>query len=112
MNNKVPQINVVFDRRKKASLTKKASVELRITHNYKQKWISTGIMLYSNQWKDGKIVNCPNILEISHALRGQRLRVCMAYEGVYRRERYSFLGNQQRGRFLLHCLKEFKELSA
>jgi site-specific recombinase XerD len=68
MNNKVPQINVVFDRRKVASLSKKAAIELRITHNYKQKWISTGIMLYSNQWKDGKIINCSNILEISQTL--------------------------------------------
>lgn len=68
MNNKVPQLNFVFDRRKTASLDRKASVELRITHDYKQKYISTGIMLYSNQWKDGKIVNCPDILEISQTL--------------------------------------------
>lgn len=68
MNNKVPQLNFIFDRRKTASLDKKASVELRITHDYKQKYISTGIMLYSNQWKDGKIVNCPDILEISQTL--------------------------------------------
>lgn len=68
MNNKVPQINTVFDRRKVASLKKKASIELRITYNYKQKWISTGIMLYSNQWKDGKIVNCPDILQVSQTL--------------------------------------------
>ena len=47
---------------------KKASVELRITYDYKQKYISTGIMLYPNQWKDGKIVNCPDILEISQIL--------------------------------------------
>ena len=68
MNNKVPQLNFVFDRRKTASLDRKASVELRITHDYKQKYISTGIMLSSNQWKDGKIVNCPDILEISQTL--------------------------------------------
>ena len=68
MNNKVPRLNFVFDRRKTASLDRKASVELRITFDYKQKYISTGIMLYSNQWKDGKIVNCPDILEISQIL--------------------------------------------
>ena len=68
MNNKVPQLNFVFDRRKTANLDRKASVELRITHDYKQKYISTGIMLYSNQWKDDKIVNCPDILEISQTL--------------------------------------------
>ena len=68
MNNKTPQLNFVFDRRKTASPKRKASVELRITHDYKQKYVSTGIMLYSNQWKDGKIVNCPDILEISQTL--------------------------------------------
>ena len=68
MNNKIPQLNLVFNRRKVASLSRKAPVELRITHNYKQKYISTGILLYSNQWKNGKIINCPDILEISRML--------------------------------------------
>ena len=63
-----PQIAVVFDRRKKASLTVKSAVEIRITYNYKQKWISTGIKLYSNQWKKGKIVNCTDIEQISKTL--------------------------------------------
>lgn len=68
MNNKSPQINIIFDRRKNASPTVKASIEIRITHNYKQKFISTGIKLYSTQWKNGKIINCPDILQISQTL--------------------------------------------
>lgn len=68
MNNKSPQLSFVFDRRKTASPTIKASVELRITYNYKQKYISTGIMLYSTQWRNGKIVGCPDILQISQTL--------------------------------------------
>lgn len=68
MNNKLPQIHLVFDRYRKATLTKKASVEVRITYNYKQKYISTGIQLYQNQWKNGKIVNCPDALKISEIL--------------------------------------------
>jgi len=55
MNNKLPQITFIYDRRKTASPTRKASVEMRITYNYKQKWPSTGIMLYPHQWKNGKI---------------------------------------------------------
>ena len=74
MNNKYPQINFVFDRRKTASLTKKASVEMRICYNYKQKFISTGIMLYSNQWKNGKIINCPDIIQISQTLDNLLMR--------------------------------------
>lgn len=68
MNNKSPQINIIFDRRKNASPTVKASIEIRITHNYKQKFLSTGIKLYSTQWKNGKIINCPDILQISQTL--------------------------------------------
>ena len=68
MNNKYPQISFVFDRRKVASPTVKSSVDMRITYNYKQKIISTGIKLYSTQWKNGKIVNCPDIMQISQTL--------------------------------------------
>ncbi len=68
MNNKLPQISFVFNRRKTASPTRKASVEMRITYNYKQKYISSGISLYSNQWKDGKIINCPDIIQVSQIL--------------------------------------------
>lgn len=68
MNNKYPKIHLIYNRCKRATPYKKASVEIRITHNYKQKYISTGIMLYPNQWKNGKIVNCKDILQISQTL--------------------------------------------
>lgn len=68
MNNKYPQITFVFDRRKVASPTTKSSVDMRICYNYKQKYISTGIKLYSTQWRNGKIINCPDMLQISQTL--------------------------------------------
>lgn len=68
MNTKLPQIHLIYNRYKKATATKKAVVEVRITHNYKQKYISTGIWLYPNQWKNGKIVNCDDIMHISQTL--------------------------------------------
>lgn len=68
MNNKIPQVNIVYDRRKIASPTRKSSVEIRITHNYKQKYIATGIMLYPHQWRNGKITNTPDIIQISLSL--------------------------------------------
>ena len=68
MNNKYPQISFVFDRRKIASPTVKSSVDIRICYDYKQKYIATGIKLYSTQWKNGKIVNCPDIIQISQTL--------------------------------------------
>lgn len=68
MNNKYPQITLVFDRRKVATPTVKSSVEIRLCYNYKQKFISTGIKLNSTQWKNGKITNCPDIIQISQTL--------------------------------------------
>ena len=71
MNNKFPQIHLIYNRYKKASADKPAVVEIRVTHDYKQKWISTGIWLYPNQWEKGRIVNCENIMEISQTLERQ-----------------------------------------
>ena len=68
MINKYPQLTFVYNRRKTASATTKAAVELRITYNCKQKFLSTGIMLYPNQWKKGTIINCPDALQISQTL--------------------------------------------
>ena len=41
---------------------------MRITYNYKQKYISTGILLYSNQWKNGKIINTPDAMMLHQLL--------------------------------------------
>lgn len=68
MINKYPQITFIYNRRKIASPTTKAAVELRVTYNGRQKIISTGIMLYPNQWKKGVITNCPDAIQISQTL--------------------------------------------
>jgi len=49
----VPKITFVFDRRKSADKKHKGSIELRITLGKKQKFMSTGIMVYPHQWKGG-----------------------------------------------------------
>ena len=68
MNNKLPQIHLIYNRYKKASPTQKAVVEIRITYNRQQKYMSTGVWLYPHQWKNGKIVNCEDIVYISKVL--------------------------------------------
>ena len=68
MINNYPQVTFVYNRRKTATPTVKAAVELRITYNGKQKYISTGILLYPNQWKKGTIINCPDAIQISQTL--------------------------------------------
>jgi site-specific recombinase XerD len=71
MNNKFPKINLIYNRYKNASDTKPAVVEIRVTYNYQQKYFNTGVWLYPNQWKKGKITNCEDIVHISKVLDTQ-----------------------------------------
>lgn len=52
-----PTIAFVFDRRKTASAKQDGSVELRITHMRKQKFMSTGVRVKPKEWKGGRVVN-------------------------------------------------------
>lgn len=47
-----PIISVVFDEKKVATKIKAGLVQIRIYHNHKRKFISTGIKVYSDQWND------------------------------------------------------------
>ena len=49
-------------------MERKSSVELRVTYDGNRKYISTGVLLYPNQWKKGLIVNCPDAFQISQTL--------------------------------------------
>ena len=65
MTTGFPQITFVYDRQKRASMNKKSSIEIRVTYNRKQKYMSTGIRIYPNQWKKQRVVNCPDSMEIN-----------------------------------------------
>ena len=51
--NKTPILEFVFDRRKQASTNKEGSVELRITFERKQKYITSGVRVLKKQWHKG-----------------------------------------------------------
>lgn len=63
-----PKITYVFDRYKKASSKHKGIIEMRITYNRKQKYLSTGVQLYPKQWKNGVIVNTPDARQLTQYL--------------------------------------------
>lgn len=67
-----PKLAYIYDRYKKASSKRKASIELRISYNYKQKYISTGIEIYPKQWKNDCVVNHPEAYMLNQKL-GQLL---------------------------------------
>lgn len=51
-----PLISVVFDEKKVASKTKEGLVQVRIYHNHKRKFISTGVKVFADQWNDKSFV--------------------------------------------------------
>ncbi len=63
-----PKIAFIYDRHKTASASKQASLEIRITYNKSQKYISTGIKLYPNQWQNGTITNIPDAPQLTQIL--------------------------------------------
>lgn len=52
-----PQIALVYDRKSVSSSKKEGIIEVRITHNRKQRYISTGIKVLPNQWRKNAVVN-------------------------------------------------------
>lgn len=64
-----PKITLIYDRYKKASSKKKAGVEIRITHERKQKYISTGVSLYPKEWKKEEVVSTPDASLLNQQLQ-------------------------------------------
>ena len=68
MINYLPRITFIYDRYHKSSKSKQATVEMRITYNKKQKYISTGIQLYPNQWDGRKVITSPDCITLNKLL--------------------------------------------
>ena len=64
----IPQIKFVFDRKKKASEYKEGIIEIRISYDYKKKYISTGIKVLPSQWKKEMVVNHPDSKNLNKVL--------------------------------------------
>ena len=63
-----PTLKLIYDRHKRASNTKEGAIELRITHQRQQRFATTGIRVLPRQWRDGRIVNRLDALELQQAL--------------------------------------------
>lgn len=65
---KTPLLEYVWNRYKKATSKKEAVVELRITYERKQKYMTTGIFLLPKHWHHGTIVNRPDAIQLNQML--------------------------------------------
>lgn len=83
-----PILTFVYDRKKTATKTKSAVVELRITIDKQRKYISTGIKLFPKEWKDGCVVHRDDWKECNNQLQMIRRKVSdaitnMMEDGVF-----------------------------
>jgi site-specific recombinase XerD len=58
----------VYDRKKTATASKEAVVELRISYERKSKYISTGVSLLPKQYKGGRVTNRADMVELNESL--------------------------------------------
>ena len=64
-----PILKLVFDRKKRASRVKEGSVELRITYERRQYFVSTGVRLSPKQWREpGQVTNRLDAFELQRTL--------------------------------------------
>lgn len=67
MVQKFPKLTFVYNRYNRLT-SQGAVLEIRITYDRKQKYISTGIMLLPNQWEDNTIINRPDAITLNKHL--------------------------------------------
>ena len=66
--NKTPLLEFVYNRKKTAGTNREAAVELRITFERKQKYMTTGIRLLPKHWHRGAVVNRIDARELNETL--------------------------------------------
>lgn len=72
MNEKFPSLAFIYDRYGKATSEKEASVELRVTSERRQKYLTTGIRLLPKQWRNGMVVNRVDAIQLNQFLQHLR----------------------------------------
>ena len=62
-------LTLVYDRKKKASKQRTGVVELVITSGDVRRYVSTGVMLYPKEWKDGSVVGRRDFKELNDRIQ-------------------------------------------
>lgn len=70
---KLPSVAVIFNRRKTATKTKAAPVEIRVTHRRKQYYFPTGVSVRLGEWREGKgAIKRLDIIELNKRIASVR----------------------------------------
>ena len=81
---KIPTIKFIYDRRNVSGKNKKGSIELRITYDRKQKFMSTGISVYPRHWNERtqRIIGAPGALEYNEILSEMERKTLRIISGM------------------------------
>ena len=66
--NSTPLVALVFNRRHTATTTKEAAVELRVSYQKEQKYMSTGVRLLPKHWRRGMVINRVDAIQLNQTL--------------------------------------------
>lgn len=69
----LPTVKFNYDRKKRGSTSKAASIDVEVIYNRKHRYFSTGVKVLPNQWNGSQIVNHPEGIA-ANALLQQKLR--------------------------------------
>ena len=65
----IPQIKIIFDRRKKASAVTTGTVEVEVSYNRERVRLSTGVAVLKQQWQGNQVVNHPEAGRLNDQIR-------------------------------------------
>ena len=65
----IPQIKIIFDRRKKASAVTTGTVEVEVSYNRERVRLSTGVAVLRQQWCSNQVVDHPMAESLNEQIR-------------------------------------------
>ena len=95
----IPQIKVIFDRRRKASAVTTGTVEIEVSYNRERVRLSTGVAVLRQQWSGREVVNHPEADRLNEQIR-------RVYDGLH--EKMSTIASKK-GEYDLSLLKKVKK---
>ena len=74
----MPVVGFVYNRKKTATKTKAAVIEIRVSYDYKKKYLSTGVKVLPKEWRGDMVTGRTDAIELNKALTSMRNKVLKA----------------------------------
>lgn len=74
-----PKLRLYYNRKKTATKTIPAVIEIEIYHRRQRKYFSTGVTVLPHQWRDGRVVDHPQAFALNRRIEEAKAPVEMAF---------------------------------